>query len=65
MKGDLHSCGPHCERDACVAAREARTAERARIVAQLRRMHEKVAPMHNYYAFAANIIEADIGEEMV
>ena len=62
MNEDLHSCGPHCERDACVAAREARTAERKRIVALLMEMHEKVTPIHNFYAYAANVVEAS-GEE--
>ena len=59
---DVHSCGPHCKRDACVAAREARTAERKRIVALLMEMHEKVTPTHNCYAYAADIVEAS-GEQ--
>jgi hypothetical protein len=42
MTDDLHSCGPQCERDACVAARQAAAAERARIITMLREMHEKV-----------------------
>jgi hypothetical protein len=58
MTDDLHSCGPQCERHACVAARQAAAAERARIIAMLREMHEKVAPIHNFYAYAANCIEA-------
>jgi hypothetical protein len=33
-------------------------AERARIIKMLREMHENVKPMHNYYAYAANCIEA-------
>ena len=58
MTDDLHSCGPQCERDACVAARQAAAAERARIIAMLREMHDNVKPMHNFYAYAANCIEA-------
>jgi hypothetical protein len=58
MTDDLHSCGLQCERDACVAARQAAAAERARIIALLREMHDNVKPMHNYYAYAANLIEA-------
>jgi hypothetical protein len=33
-------------------------AERARIIKMLREMHDNVKPMHNYYAYAANCIEA-------
>jgi hypothetical protein len=33
-------------------------AERARIIKMLRDMHDNVKPMHNYYAYAANCIEA-------
>jgi hypothetical protein len=58
MTDDLHSCGPQCERDACVAARQAAAAERARIIKMLREMHEEARNMHNYYAYAANMIEA-------
>lgn len=58
MTDDLHSCGPHCQRDACVAARQAAAAERARIIAMLREMHQQARSQHNYYAYAANMIEA-------
>ena len=58
MTDDLHSCGPQCELDACVAARQAAAAERARIIQMLREMHEEVRHSHNYYAYAANLIEA-------
>ena len=44
--------------ESATAALEGEVSQRARIIAMLREMHDNVKPMHNYYAYAANCIEA-------
>ena len=44
--------------EAVKAALEGEVSQRARIITMLREMHEDAKPLHNYYAYAANCIDA-------